>query len=181
MGDSRIKDVSSLLRNFFDENTVRKGSEYASFLASWKSIAGDRAAGHSRIVDVDKGNLVIEAEHPGWIQLLQLRQTEILRMVQGRFPELGLRGVVFRLAREGGGPMTGEAPPRLGPFGPQGRAMNAGEAGAHEEAAEAEAGSGPSREYRQGGGPTSLQEITDPVLRAELEALKKTIEGEEKK
>jgi hypothetical protein len=100
MGDSRIKDVSSLLAAFFDEEKLSRGGRYAEFFGSWKAIAGERLAAHSRISDIDKGLLIVEAEHPGWIQLLQIRQTEILSAVTQRYPELGLRGVIFRLAQE---------------------------------------------------------------------------------
>jgi hypothetical protein len=98
MGDSRIKDVSALLSAFFDADHIRKGEEAAGFFSSWPQIVGPRLAAHSRIADVDKGILIIEAEHPGWIQLLQLRQSAVLEHISKRFPELGLRGVAFRLA-----------------------------------------------------------------------------------
>jgi hypothetical protein len=98
MGDSRIKDISSLLSAFFDENKLRRGERYTEFFSSWSDTVGERLAVHSRIVDVDKGLLVVEAEHPGWIQLLQMRQSSILESVARRFPELKLRGIVFRIA-----------------------------------------------------------------------------------
>lgn len=170
MDDSRIKDVSSLLRAFFDDETARKGGRYAEFFSSWKGIAGDRLASHSRVADIDRHNLVVEAEHPGWIQLLQLRQSEILAAVNRRFPELELRGIVFRLARNGP-PMEGEdgvAKAKPGPFGPEGRNLK------------------PDEEEIPGGAPVetpfiprSLSQIEDPILREGLEALKKAMEGRE--
>jgi hypothetical protein len=111
MGDSRIKDVSSLLSAFFDEGKIRKGERYADFFASWLSIVGERLAAHSRVADVDKGLLVVEAEHPGWIQLLQLQQSRILAEVSRRYPELEFRGIVFRLA----GRPLGARPPEAAP------------------------------------------------------------------
>ena len=101
MGDSRIKDVSSLLSSFFDADKLKQGEKYSEFFASWQDIVGARLAAHSRIVDIDKGLLVIEAEHPGWIQLLQLRQSGIVAEVARKYPELGLRGVMFRLSGQG--------------------------------------------------------------------------------
>jgi hypothetical protein len=101
MGDSRIKDVSSLLSSFFDEEKLRRGERYSDFFSSWPGIVGARLAAHSRVVDVDNGLLVVAAEHPGWIQLLQMRQSSILDAVAERFPELRLRGIVFRLSDNG--------------------------------------------------------------------------------
>jgi hypothetical protein len=102
MGDSRIKDVSSLLASFFDEGKLRRGERYSDFFSSWPSFVGLRLAAHSRVADVDKGLLIVEAEHPGWIQLLQMRQSNILEGVASRFPELALKGIVFRLSGQAG-------------------------------------------------------------------------------
>lgn len=170
MDDSRIKDVSSLLRAFFDEEQIRRGGQYSSFLATWKTLVGERAAGHSRIADIERGNLVIEADHPGWIQILQLRQSEILKSARDRFPELSLRGIVFRLSSRNENPST-ETVPRPGPFGPDGNT------------APVEIFPNPSpdrdRDRRKGTkGPLSLEGIEDPLLKERLEALKKAMEDE---
>lgn len=100
MDESRIKDVGALLSAFFDEEKLRRGGRYAQFFESWRSVVGERLAAHSRVVDLDKGILIVEAEHPGWIQLLQLRQTRALEALSKRFPDLTFRGIAFRLAGE---------------------------------------------------------------------------------
>jgi hypothetical protein len=97
MDDSRIKDVSSLLSSFFEKEKLERGLRYSDFFSSWPGFVGPRLAAHSRVADIEKGLLIVEAEHPGWIQLLQLRQSEILEGVSRRFPELKLRGIGFRL------------------------------------------------------------------------------------
>jgi len=97
MDKSRFKDVGSLLSAFFDEEKLRRGGRYAQFFESWRAIVGERLASHSRVVDLDKGILIVEAEHPGWIQLLQVRQTQTLDALARRFPDLVLRGIAFRL------------------------------------------------------------------------------------
>ena len=102
MADSRIKDVSSLLSSFFNDDKLRRGERYSDFFNSWSSLVGSRLAAHSKVADVEKGMLVVEAEHPGWIQLLQLRQSGILDEAARRYPELGLKGIAFRLSGRGG-------------------------------------------------------------------------------
>ena len=54
---------------------------------------------HSRIVELEKTVLLIEADHPGWIQLLQTKQKELLNAVRRRFPEITFTGISFRLSR----------------------------------------------------------------------------------
>jgi hypothetical protein len=66
-------------------------------------VGGDdipAAAIHSRIRELERGVLLVEADHPGWIQILQTKQTQLLAGVQRRYPELGVRGIAFRLSRE---------------------------------------------------------------------------------
>lgn len=164
MGDSRIKDVSSLLSSFFDEDKLRRGERYSDFFSSWPALVGTRLAAHSRVADVDKGLLIVEAEHPGWIQLLQMRQSGILETVARRYPELGLRGIVFRLSGQGG-PLPKQAPSAE----EKARDEAAAEAEAAEAAAFADEGNNP---------PNSVgEEPEDPAFRELFSSLKKTMQG----
>jgi hypothetical protein len=178
MADSRIKDVSSLLSAFFDEEKLSRGGQYADFFGSWKHSAGDRLSAHSRIVDICNNLLIVEADHPGWIQLLQLRQAEILRLISQRFPQLELRGISFRLGRTA--PANGEpsrfadTKQRMGPFGPEAK---------HDEteceSQESDTGHieiTRSKEDRRSDIPLSLDDIEDPNLRDLLAKLKKTVD-----
>jgi len=111
MADSRIKSVSELLSAFFDQETVRKGELYSGFGHSWKAIAGTRLGEHSRPVDIRHGILIVETEHQGWMQLLQIQQDRILEETRKRFPDLGIGGIAFRLGNSG----TPAAAPAQGP------------------------------------------------------------------
>jgi hypothetical protein len=153
MGDSRIKDVSTLLSSFFSEDKLRRGQEFSSFFSSWPVLVGPRLAAHSRVADVEKGLLVVEADHPGWIQLLQIKQSSILEDVSSRYPELGLRGIVFRLS--GQQVKIREEPAK--------------------KAIEPE--SVPETEKEAGIRAAALEGIADPEFRALLASLKKTMQG----
>ena len=101
MADSRIKTVSELLSSFFDQDMVKKGELYSGFGNSWKVIAGSRLGEHSKPADIRHGILIVETEHQGWMQLLQLQQDRILEEIQRRFPDLKIRGIAFRLGESG--------------------------------------------------------------------------------
>jgi hypothetical protein len=164
MEKSRIKDVSALLSAFFDEEKLRRGGRYAQFFESWTAVVGERLAAHSRVVDLDKGILVVEAEHPGWIQLLQMRQTQTLDALAKRFPDLALRGIAFRLSG------SDERSPRK-PSGSDAAAAAPEEPGQLEEGRPDEAAS-------EGAVEESLREQDkDPEFLAALSSLKKTIQG----
>jgi hypothetical protein len=43
---------------------------------------------------------LVEADHPGWIQILQTRQKDLLDTLRRRFPDQHITGISFRLSRE---------------------------------------------------------------------------------
>ena len=99
MADSGAKSVSELLSAFFDHEMAAVGASYSGFGRAWKTIAGARLGEHSRPADIRHGILIVEAEHQGWMQLLQLQQEHILEEIKRRFPELEIGGIAFTLSR----------------------------------------------------------------------------------
>jgi hypothetical protein len=94
-----MKKIGELLSAFFDEDTIKKAQGYNALFSSWKDIAGESLAAHSRIVELEKSVLRIEADHPGWIQILQIRQKSLLNRVCRKFPALTITGISFKLSR----------------------------------------------------------------------------------
>ncbi|MDR1565690.1 MAG: DUF721 domain-containing protein [Treponema sp.] len=96
--------LEDLFRERFDPQFLEHIQVTASLFSSWPAVAGDAdiavAAAHSRIREFELGVILVEAEHPGWVQILQTKQTRLLKVFQGRFPELEIRGVSFCLSRE---------------------------------------------------------------------------------
>ncbi|MDR1031244.1 MAG: DUF721 domain-containing protein [Treponema sp.] len=97
-----MKKAGELLSFFFDEKTLDKAQGYSELFAFWASAVKTHkiasAVDHSRIVECERHVLLIEADHPGWIQLLQTKQRELLRTFRGRFPDI--TGISFRLSRK---------------------------------------------------------------------------------
>jgi hypothetical protein len=97
-----VKKAGELLSAILDDGILQKARGYHDLFSAWKSIAGESLFAHSRIVELEKSILMVEADHPGWIQILQTRQKDLLDGVCRRFPELTIHGIAFRLSREGG-------------------------------------------------------------------------------
>ena len=101
-----MKKAGDLLSFFLDEQVYKKAQGYSDLFSSWASIVGDSkiklptAAAHSRIRELERYILLIEADHPGWIQLLQTKEREILNAVRRRFSTLSIKGISFRLSRD---------------------------------------------------------------------------------
>lgn len=99
MEDSFIETASDILAKLpiFSQTQQALVWELGRFYANWKTIVGDRFYSHTRPADIKNGILIIEAEHSGWISLMQFQAGAIQKKVQAKFPELKITGVAFRL------------------------------------------------------------------------------------
>jgi len=109
--------ITDLFKERFGPEFMKNARASAGLFSSWKRIVADvwpantvdetgkknedlpAAAVHSQIRELEKGILLVEADHPGWIQILQTKQKELLKAIQHRYPELDIRGIAFRLGR----------------------------------------------------------------------------------
>ena len=98
-----MKRVSDFLSAIFDTNTQEKIKNSSKLFSAWEQLAGKHgiasAAFHSRIQDIQKGVLQVEADHPGWVQILQTKIQPILLELQEMFPELGISGIAIKLSK----------------------------------------------------------------------------------
>ncbi|GHV86838.1 hypothetical protein AGMMS50255_1340 [Spirochaetia bacterium] len=99
-----MKRAGELLSAFFDEGLIKKAQGYSNLFSAWQKITAkcgiSAAADHSRIRELERCVLLVEADHPGWIQLLQTKQQKLLSDAQRRFPDLTITGISFMLSRE---------------------------------------------------------------------------------
>ena len=103
--------ISELFKERFGDNFMENARAASSLFSSWaqivtgvwpRNIEADipAAAVHSRIRELEQGVLLVEADHPGWIQILQTKQADLLAAVQRKYPEQNIRAIAFRLSRE---------------------------------------------------------------------------------
>jgi len=108
--------ITALFKEQFGPEFMETARSNAGLFSSWTQIVTElwknkeepkeipeeipAAAVHSRIRELEHGVLLIEADHPGWIQILQTKQEELLSKAQKRYPELNIRAIAFRLSRE---------------------------------------------------------------------------------
>jgi predicted nucleic acid-binding Zn ribbon protein len=105
--------ISLLFKQRFGVDFVDNARSSSELFNSWEEIVcqvwprGDNqkkedvpaAAVHSRIKELERGVLIVEADHPGWIQILQTKQAELLQAIQSRYPKQDIRGIAFRLSK----------------------------------------------------------------------------------
>ena len=61
---------------------------------------GERLAGNTRVIDLKNGVLLVETDHPGWIQYLKMYQKYILNGLKLNLPDLKITHLAFRVAGE---------------------------------------------------------------------------------
>jgi len=94
-----MRKAGDILSAFFDERLNKEGQTYSALFKSWQQIAGDQISAHSRIVELERNILVVEADHPGWIMILQSKEQNLLNRVRRSFPDLVINGISFRLSK----------------------------------------------------------------------------------
>ncbi len=109
-----MKDIKALVNGILDAVIPPEKKDIPPLFNSWRDVAGDDCAAHSRIIDYMEGILVIEADHPGWIQIILTRRKRILSALKRKFPgqriysvRIVLAGSVTQAARAEGPFRTG--------------------------------------------------------------------------
>lgn len=67
-----------------------------SFLKNWETIVGERFSSHSRVIDVNKGCIIVEVDHPGWSQQIQFVKKRVIKELRENFPELDIKTLAIR-------------------------------------------------------------------------------------
>jgi hypothetical protein len=164
-----MRKAGDLLSAIIDENMIDRARNYSELFHSWVRLTAKHgiaaAADHSRIRELERNVLLVEADHPGWIQILQTKSHKLLAELQTRFPDLALTGISIRLSRK---PLTA-APPAARPAeDPVSPPLSAGP--------ENPAGP-PAFPVRSppGNGAGAYEKITDERLKKSLKSLEKNI------
>ena len=83
--------AGELLKEVLTRARVDPEAPQTRIYQTWDQILGADLAGRARLRDIDRGRLLVEVDHPAWMQLIQMRQRTILRRVQRQFPVLGVK------------------------------------------------------------------------------------------
>ncbi len=157
------KSARELITRLFRSVDNPAGRQYVALHQNWQSLVGFDLAAHSEPVDIKRNALVVELDHPGWMQILQLQEKELLARVQREFPELKVGALHMRLVRSGDEP-TGEAGAAAGGSG--GKKPR----GAPETDSDSEVDAAGGEDE-----PEGIERIDDPELRARLQRLGRMI------
>ncbi|MBI9103551.1 MAG: DUF721 domain-containing protein [Spirochaetales bacterium] len=88
-----MKKADDILKGLLSNYNIELGNTYSSFFKSWPTIAGQDLAAHSKVKDIEGTTLIIEVDHSGWIQILQMKKKYILGAVKKQYPELSITDI----------------------------------------------------------------------------------------
>ncbi len=66
----------------------------SALFQGWSDVVGPELAAHTLPVEVERGRLIVAADHPGWVQLLRTREPAILRRLGRSHGALGIARIV---------------------------------------------------------------------------------------
>lgn len=100
--------IGNLITQTFKNISRDKYEQATSTVNIWKKVLrriksnrnpneGQNLSDHTSVVDLKNGVLLVEADHPGWIELLQLHKRYILNGLRMENSSLGIENIVFRL------------------------------------------------------------------------------------
>jgi predicted nucleic acid-binding Zn ribbon protein len=97
-----VRKAGDILRDFLKERGWPTEDPYAPLFRGWEDIAGPELGPRSRVVEVEDGVIVVEVDHPGWLQMLQLRKRALLEAARRAVPNGRLDDLRGRMGRAGG-------------------------------------------------------------------------------
>ena len=108
---SEIMNINELIHKTFSSISVGESKKAMDIFAAWENVLskiratnheanpneGQNLIDHTRIVDLKNGVLLVEADHPGWISLLQMHKKFILKGMKMEIPGADISTLAFRL------------------------------------------------------------------------------------
>ena len=110
-GEQNIVSAADMITSVFSNLDKKTLEQSGKLIDTWKRVVskvrssrrdyGEQLCAHTNPVQFEKGVLLAEADHPGWIQILQLYSKFILTGLQRAAPELGITTLSFKLKGSG--------------------------------------------------------------------------------
>lgn len=96
---SAAEMITKLFSNI-DKANIEKSNELNK---AWKETIlkinsyGEKLSAHTKIIDFKNGSLLVETDHPGWSQILQMNESFIIKGLNWKIPNLGIKSMMIRL------------------------------------------------------------------------------------
>lgn len=104
---SSIKDLAGMIFSTLEEK--QNLNEAMEIYGSWNQLLSKLSqkysscknlVGHTTVSDCKNGILLVEVDHPGWIQILKMYQKIILKEMNKKFEKEKITSIVFKMKGE---------------------------------------------------------------------------------
>ncbi len=92
-----IRKAGEILRELMKTKGWPLEDPSGTIFSSWKSVAGEPAAGHSKPVEIEDGVLLVDVDHPGWKQVLLLDKASLLQRARAAAPGAHIKDIRLRV------------------------------------------------------------------------------------
>jgi hypothetical protein len=92
-----MERAGDILKSLLSEGILKEGQKYISLYSCWDEIVGEPLSYHTKAVDVERGSLTVQVDHPGWFQMFRFKEKEVLKRVRSRFPALNIKMIKVRV------------------------------------------------------------------------------------
>jgi len=92
-----VRSIGDILKQYMRERGWLEGNPYEPLFKEWRKIAGEGIASHARLVDVHNGILLVEVDHPGWLQMVQMKSVALIAAARTIAPLAVVEGLKVRV------------------------------------------------------------------------------------
>ena len=98
-----MERVGDILKSILDPRTTETGEIWHRFFCSWDELVGPNLAGLTRLVEVERGEAIVEVAHPAASQLVGLYRDALLERIRRDFPQVEVRALRVQVRPEARG------------------------------------------------------------------------------
>lgn len=94
----RLGDLA-FLKNFFPDQAEQIGA-WIPLLKTWNGLVGENIGCHSCARQINNHILLVDVDHPAWMNQFLFYKEEILERIQRTVPQLEIRAIRLRLVTD---------------------------------------------------------------------------------
>jgi predicted nucleic acid-binding Zn ribbon protein len=89
--------LAEALKKALDQWNLTKDMKRHEVLSNWESIAGAQIAERSKPLKIQGHQLIVEVDHPTWIQELTMLKSHLLSKIAQSYPQSRIKNIRFVL------------------------------------------------------------------------------------
>jgi predicted nucleic acid-binding Zn ribbon protein len=92
-----LKRIGDLLAEYLRQRGWQADDPCAKIFLDWNATVGEPFCEHTKPVELTDGVLSIEADHPGWLQMVSLKKASLLGAIRKAAPRANITEIKARL------------------------------------------------------------------------------------